>query len=564
MPELVALSSPGTVVPGPHKALKRRPSGLNTLFFYLGLEKRADEDVKKMQCLRIFTLGVLFIIFIASSIGFFVMWFTNMYNDSLLENLILRQNATSTNWWAKPPVFPLLKVHIFNYTNTKEFLAGVDSKLKVKDLGPYVYKETAEKINVTHNPDGTISYREHRHIQYEPNESNGKPFDQVVVPDVVFLSAVSKRRSEGYLSNMMFSSTAAGLGASAFMTKPAESFIWGYEDKLLNLAKMLFSSDINVQSSTFGMLLSRNGTSAENFTIFSGETNLQDLAVIKHMDDKPRLDLWRTDECDLVGGTDGSQFPPHLMDRKQPLQVFIKSLCRKFPLVYDSEVTALDGIPAWRYKIPNTVFAHPDVHKPNHCFCHLESASCPPSGLFNISGCSMGAPIFASFPHFYTGDREVIESLQGIEPVQELHETYADIHPRLAFPIDGASRFQINIQVQKASGVSGLDKFKDGQYLPVIWLEVVPGVISDELRAMIYHSTYSANAIQMSLRVASLVFFVLSFVMLLARCYCGSKASGSETHDEREREFAQDSGEKPTPKQTQDSKQEAWQNTLPL
>lgn len=67
----------------------------------------------------------------------------------------------------------------------------------------------------------------------------------------------------------------------------------------------------------------------------------------------------------------------------------------------------------------------------------------------------MGAPIFASFPHFYTGDRKLIESIEGVNPVQEKHETYADIHPRLAFPIDGASRFQINIQVQKAAMVSG-------------------------------------------------------------------------------------------------------------
>ncbi|XP_058123242.1 scavenger receptor class B member 1-like [Anopheles ziemanni] len=501
------------------------------------------------------------------------MWWTNMYNESVLENLILRPNATATEWWAKPPVYPLLKVHIFNYTNTKEFLAGVDSKLKVKDLGPYVYKETAEKRNVVHNTDGTISYRDYRYIQYEPLESDGKPFDQVVVPNVVFLSAVAKKRSETYWSNMMFNTAAIGLGAAPFMTLPADSFIWGYEDSLLGLAKTFFTDGID--STTFGMLMSRNGTSAENFTIFSGESSLQDLAIIKQMDGKSRLDLWHTDECDLVGGTDGTQFPPHLMEGRQTLQVFIKSLCRKFPLVYDSEVTALDGIPAWRYKIPTTVFAHPDKHKPNHCFCHLQSGACPPSGLFNVSGCSMGAPIFASFPHFYTGDRQLIDSVEGLEPVQELHESYADIHPRLAFPIDGASRFQINIQVQKASGITGLEKFQDGLYLPVLWLEVVPGVISEELRSMIYHSTYSANAIQMSLRVASLVFFVLSLVMLLARFYCCSKVTNSMKRDEQERHSAQvryeEKAQEPTQVvcenkleqiKQQDSKPEQNQNTL--
>ncbi|XP_053675470.1 lysosome membrane protein 2-like [Anopheles nili] len=526
MPEMVALNSPETVIPttseiDTRKPLKKRTSALNTLFYYLGLEQRSSGAAKKNQCLRILILAVLFAVFVASAVGFFIMWCTNMYNNSLLENLILRPNSTAADWWVRPPVYPLLKVHVFNYTNAEQFLAGNDSKLTVEDLGPFVYKETAEKVQVVHNNDGTISYREHRYIQYLPEESKGKPYDQVVVPDVVFLTAVSKKRLEGAFKQFTFNVAASSAGSRAFTKKPVESLLWGYKDDLLDMAKSMFDSDI---SPTFGMLMTRNGTSAENFTIYSGVNSLRELALMKQMDGKPRFDLWHTDECDNVGGTDGSQFPPHLMDRKQPLHVFIKSLCRKFPLAYDSEVTALDGIPAWRYKIPNNVFSHPDEHLPNHCFCHLESGSCPPSGLFNISGCSMGAPIFASFPHFYTGDPQLINSINGIKPEQELHETYADIHPRLAFPIDGASRFQINIQVQKASMVSGLEKFAEGQYLPVIWLEVVPGVISDELREMIYHSTYSANAIQMSLRVVTLVFVVLSLVLLIAKCYYGTRS----------------------------------------
>ncbi|XP_053661635.1 scavenger receptor class B member 1 [Anopheles marshallii] len=529
MPEMVAFNSPETVIPTisetdrPRKPLKRRTSALNTILYYLDLEQRSGEDAKENQCIRILIFAVLFLVFVASAIGFFIMWCTNMYNNSLLKQLILKENSTAAEWWARPPVYPLLKVHVFNYTNAQEFLDGKASKLRVEDLGPYVYKETAKKVNVSYNGDGTISYREYRDIQYLPEESKGKPFDQVVVPNVVFLTGVSKKRVEGTWNQITFNVAASTAGSSAFIKKPVESLLWGYEDELLSLAKSMFGTEI--ETSKFGMLMTRNGTSAENFTVFSGESSLQQLAIIKHLDGKPRQDLWHTDECDHVGGTDGSQFPPHLMDRKQPLKVFIKSLCRKFPLVYDSEVTALDGIPAWRYKIPTNVFSHPDEHMPNHCYCHLDTGSCPPSGLFNITGCSMGAPIFASFPHFYTGDRQLIESIEGVEPVQEKHETYADVHPRLAFPIDGASRFQINVQVQKAAMVSGLEKFKEGQYLPVIWLEVVPGVISDELRAMIYHSTYSANAIQMSLRVGTLAIFVLSFVLLIAKCYYHARSS---------------------------------------
>lgn len=143
------------------------------------------------------------------------------------------------------------------------------------------------------------------------------------------------------------------------------------------------------------------------------------------------------------------------MDKKQTLYVFIKSLCRKFPLQYEKDVILFDGIPAWRYKAPLDVFSHPSINSDNQCFCDLGSASCPSSGLLNATMCSFGAPIYASFPHFYTGDKKLLETVDGLKPQQEKHETFADIHPRLAFPIDGASRFQINVQVKKTAYITG-------------------------------------------------------------------------------------------------------------
>ncbi|XP_049545725.1 scavenger receptor class B member 1-like [Anopheles darlingi] len=519
MPEMIAFNSPETVVVTnendlrKQRPLKKKTSALNTVFFYLGLEQRSDKDAN--MWFKILILVALLVLFFSSAIGFIIMWFTDVYNNSILEKLILAPNTTAAEWWVTPPVFPLLKVHVFNYTNTREFLKGEDSKLRVEDLGPFVYKETAQKIDVRHNGDGTIAYREHRHIEYLPEESHGNPFDEVVVPNVVLLSAEMKKLNLGTFEKFVYGGVKGSAGASAFMRTSTDLFLWGYDDKLLGKLKTFLPKDT---PDRFGMLMSRNGTGAENFTIYSGESSLQHLAIIKELDGSTRLHQWHTDECDLVGGTDGSQFPPHLMDRQATLQVFIKSLCRKFPLVYDSEVTALEGIPAWRYKIPPTVFQHPSVHKQNECFCPQEPKKCSPSGLFNITGCSMGAPIFASFPHFYTGDQLLIDTIDGIEPVQEKHETFADIHPRLAFPIGGASRFQINIRVQP-----GMEMFKQELYLPVIWLEVVPGEISDELRTMIYHSTYSANAIQMSLKIGSLAIFALSFVLVVAKCFCGRR-----------------------------------------
>uniref|UniRef100_A0A182MVG5 Uncharacterized protein n=1 Tax=Anopheles culicifacies TaxID=139723 RepID=A0A182MVG5_9DIPT len=59
MPEMVAFNSPETVIPTISstdralKPLKRRTSALNTMFYYLGLQKQSDEDTPKNQFFRI-------------------------------------------------------------------------------------------------------------------------------------------------------------------------------------------------------------------------------------------------------------------------------------------------------------------------------------------------------------------------------------------------------------------------------------------------------------------------------------------------------------------------------
>lgn len=42
-----------------------------------------------------------------------------------------------------------MRVYIFNVTNSDEWLSGNESKLRVEQIGPFVYKETWTKTNVT-------------------------------------------------------------------------------------------------------------------------------------------------------------------------------------------------------------------------------------------------------------------------------------------------------------------------------------------------------------------------------------------------------------------------------
>lgn len=75
------------------------------------------------------------------------------------QSLVLAKNSTAYKYFINPPLNPQLRVHIFNYTNAERFLEGKDKKLKVKDVGPYVYTERTEKVDVVYHDNNTISYR---------------------------------------------------------------------------------------------------------------------------------------------------------------------------------------------------------------------------------------------------------------------------------------------------------------------------------------------------------------------------------------------------------------------
>lgn len=51
-------------------------------------------------------------------------------------------------YWVKPPIDPVLKIYVFNYTNIADVLNGVDKRIKLEEIGPYVYRERVEKTGL--------------------------------------------------------------------------------------------------------------------------------------------------------------------------------------------------------------------------------------------------------------------------------------------------------------------------------------------------------------------------------------------------------------------------------
>ncbi|XP_067629020.1 lysosome membrane protein 2 isoform X4 [Eurosta solidaginis] len=390
-------------------------------------------------------LGVMLLLFIISVTGFFIMWFTEYYNNSMLSQIVLKNDSEiSKNWMNPNPKYDtLLKVHIFNYTNIDKYLAGMDDKIKVEDIGPLTYKEHTTKVNVSFNQNYTVTFRDHRSYVFIPEKSSHRELDKFIVPNVPLISASTKMESMNMLKKIVASSLINALHEDGFKSLTAQEFLWGYRDRIVSM-------DIGTGLTHFGLLMNRNGTSVDSLQINTGEDDIRKFSIITQFNGQPSLNFWAEEECNRIDGSDATMFPPHILENREDLQVFLQVLCRKIPLTFEKEVKILNNIDALRYRTKLNVFSNPNENPTNACYCR-DTQLCLPSGVINATKCYNGAPIFPSFPHFFSGDPEIYKDIDGIKPVQGLHQTYADVHPRFAFPISGASRIQINIALHKGS-----------------------------------------------------------------------------------------------------------------
>lgn len=59
--------------------------------------------------------------------------------------------------WLNPEPELRLNVYIFTVENANEFLNGIDSKIKIKEIGPVVYREYLQHEDVVFHENSTLS-----------------------------------------------------------------------------------------------------------------------------------------------------------------------------------------------------------------------------------------------------------------------------------------------------------------------------------------------------------------------------------------------------------------------
>ncbi|XP_011685053.1 PREDICTED: lysosome membrane protein 2-like [Wasmannia auropunctata] len=480
----------------------------------LDMEKKAiGRCARRSHRLRLWLAWFYCGIFLISSAGFYAFWYTNAFNDVLLSQLPLRNGTRAFDWWQRPPFTLKHRAYIFNYTNVDEFEAGEANKLRVQELGPYEYRETLTRTNVALHDNGTVTYQIKRSFEW----IGGRPGnDTVVVPNVPLMFATAYVRDLNFAMRFITNTVLSTLQEKSFINETANGFLWGYDNHLFHLSKPLMMLERDIPFEKFGMLAIKKGIDKDRFTVHTGSRGIENIGVIDRLNGMNTRHVWDDERCDKIEGSDGSMFPPHLIeDPSEALWVYSKDICRKIPFRFSEEVTTFD-IPSLRYKFTPDVYNFSD--KQNECFCSKVHGKrvCPPSGLFNMSACSYGSPLLSSFPHFYGADKSVLEQVDGLNPRQKDHESYMDIHPRIAVPMAGWSRIQVNLEVRKAVGVPFLGKLKDGIILPLIWFEDGVDELPEQILDVLQSAHFTAANVEMALQWGTLITMILSLSAAIA------------------------------------------------
>ncbi|KOX78694.1 Scavenger receptor class B member 1 [Melipona quadrifasciata] len=395
----------------------------------------------------------------------------------ILKQLRLWNGSLSFQYWQKPGVVRLTKVYIFNVTNAENFLQ-YNEKPKLQEVGPFVYREDMEKVNIVFHNNGTVSYQHKKILNFEPEMSKDKNL-KVIVPNIPLLTLSTQSKALPRIITLGLHMFLSGIHMTPFVPVTAQELVFGYDDPLVSIAHRFFPKTRRPMSQ-MGLLLGRNGTLEEVSTIFTGHTDMKEFGLINRLNGLDRLPYWPNSPCNSIHASEGSFFPPRDKTGADIIHIWDKDLCRTLPLKYRDDMS-----------------------------------TCPSNGLQNISPCQYTAPVYLSFPHFYKTDPKLLDAIHGLKPNPDIHETYFKIQPKLGVPLEGKVRVQLNLKVEHQPHIGVVSNFPDIVF-PIMWIEEGVEELTPSIRRWIYlATTFSDVAAPCTSYGLILVGIVIIFVVFM-------------------------------------------------
>ncbi|XP_028403811.1 lysosome membrane protein 2-like isoform X2 [Dendronephthya gigantea] len=435
-------------------------------------------------CRHVVTILVCFGLFFV--IGGIVCAVTNVFEDwvkdEIRDGVKLKEGNEVYDKWRDPENPTYLTYYMFNVTNPDNVSKG--GIPIVHQCGPYTYRLVPNITVIGRNKyaSSSITYLSQKHHIFERKLSckNCDPSrDFITNANIPFMTTVEmvvkyiKLKDPKSLSYALrvLDQVFVKLDLQDFHTHAVHELLWGYKDDKLNEAHGILTRLVKSRDPTFNIDLPTTFALQENkslnmYTIDSGVDDVDNVGEYLLWNKHPNITCWNDKYANMMNGSGGLHYKPFL-SKDDTIYALVTPVYRSFTLIYDSTVE-YRGIHLYRFALTPEQFVSGDVDGNNKGFCP-KGKKCPPSGIMDLTHCDPShAPVVASLPHFYMGNKSLLRTVKGLHPQKYVHGTFLDIEPHTGLTMRGHRRMQINAKLRKIEGITAFQNTSK-VYLPVFY-----------------------------------------------------------------------------------------------
>ncbi|XP_017848941.1 scavenger receptor class B member 1 [Drosophila busckii] len=437
---------------------------------------KTQRNTKLLRCAALGMTLLFFgaVILLTDPVKLIVEWQISLTPGTLLYKL-----------WLHPPLEVFIMVYMFNYTNVDAFIDGTDAKMKITEVGPYVYREVLTNNNVTLNEaNNTISYTPRRIYEFVPERSVGDPkVDRIRAPNIPYMGVSTQAAQLSMFAALGLSALTKRLNAQPMLEVSVHEYMWGYEDHLVHLASKFVPSLIDFSS--FGIMdkLFREGNETNVFNMNLPEPkdaqgNRQAGTPrgysINSINGEQGFSRWEYDAstngtmCNRIWGSHDATLFPRDMNAQDTFYIYRRTFCRRLPMKFNRTLD-FKGLDAFEFVMEPHIFDS-ELHNDNtSCFC--KNNQCLKKGVGNVSPCYYNMPLAITYPHFMHADPSLLQPFEGLSPNISRHTSTFMLQPQLGVPLHVHMRLQANQVVGNIKFNRLMEPFEN-LVLPLLWVDL--------------------------------------------------------------------------------------------
>ena len=198
----------------------------------------------------------------------------------IIDQLKLHPSSPRIADWLQLPVKPITNVYLFTVVNHVDMIEKGAAPV-FRQMGPYAYEETIERVGVEWHTNGTVSFQPKHTYRFRRDLSVGDDTDQVRTLNMVMVSAAEAAshlpsyKRFALLALIKFNKF--GWHSDALVTLSVKDLLWGHYNSLYDFARANAGGAMQTPPhELFGLFAGKNNSQdfSGRYTVSTGENGI--------------------------------------------------------------------------------------------------------------------------------------------------------------------------------------------------------------------------------------------------------------------------------------------------